>query len=137
MRTSSRRMPGNLADSGETSSRPSPLNITRNVGKMDQCAYALLSRPPGQISSVLTVVADILLAEPERTASVTYIGGILSLSDIARQLLEVEGVRLGRMLRCYASHFRLHGNGSNVFVTYLGDSSTVRWKFSYDVYISV
>eukprot|EP00929_Paragymnodinium_shiwhaense_P087305 TRINITY_DN4752_c0_g1_i4.p1 TRINITY_DN4752_c0_g1~~TRINITY_DN4752_c0_g1_i4.p1 ORF type:complete len:197 (-),score=26.54 TRINITY_DN4752_c0_g1_i4:307-897(-) len=99
------------------------------------CAGALLKQSPKQVRKFLSEVAEALLREENRTASLPYIGG--SLSKASRQLLRLEHVRMARVLACYADDFRINLGGGRRTVTYLHATNKAMWNMRYEVCISL
>eukprot|EP00929_Paragymnodinium_shiwhaense_P037943 TRINITY_DN20126_c0_g1_i1.p1 TRINITY_DN20126_c0_g1~~TRINITY_DN20126_c0_g1_i1.p1 ORF type:complete len:141 (-),score=17.16 TRINITY_DN20126_c0_g1_i1:355-777(-) len=81
------------------------------------CAEALEMVPEAFVQRFLQEVADILLCQPEDTATTTYIGGHLSAQ--ARTLLRVPGITLTRCLRCYSKDFLVEHSGREMYVSYV------------------
>eukprot|EP00929_Paragymnodinium_shiwhaense_P121432 TRINITY_DN9365_c0_g1_i3.p1 TRINITY_DN9365_c0_g1~~TRINITY_DN9365_c0_g1_i3.p1 ORF type:complete len:141 (-),score=1.20 TRINITY_DN9365_c0_g1_i3:352-774(-) len=77
-----------------------------------RCACALSCVPVQQVQMFLQEVAELLRWEPNQTATMTYIGGRLSLQ--ARRLLRVQDVSLKSLLSCYPQDFWVHGSGGGL-----------------------
>eukprot|EP00929_Paragymnodinium_shiwhaense_P062705 TRINITY_DN31309_c0_g1_i1.p1 TRINITY_DN31309_c0_g1~~TRINITY_DN31309_c0_g1_i1.p1 ORF type:complete len:162 (+),score=15.67 TRINITY_DN31309_c0_g1_i1:109-594(+) len=96
---------------------------------LDACAAALLARPARQVRRFLMETADVLLKEEGRTASLAYVGGLLS--KPSRHLLRVPNVRFARILACYSADFRIDGISKTI--TYLRTENQTQWKICYPV----
>eukprot|EP00929_Paragymnodinium_shiwhaense_P087304 TRINITY_DN4752_c0_g1_i2.p1 TRINITY_DN4752_c0_g1~~TRINITY_DN4752_c0_g1_i2.p1 ORF type:complete len:178 (-),score=20.07 TRINITY_DN4752_c0_g1_i2:311-844(-) len=118
-----------------TDDKPTDDKATIDGSGIVDCAGALLKQSPKQVRKFLSEVAEALLREENRTASLPYIGG--SLSKASRQLLRLEHVRMARVLACYADDFRINLGGGRRTVTYLHTTNKATWNMQYDVCISL
>eukprot|EP00929_Paragymnodinium_shiwhaense_P036325 TRINITY_DN19480_c0_g1_i1.p2 TRINITY_DN19480_c0_g1~~TRINITY_DN19480_c0_g1_i1.p2 ORF type:complete len:177 (-),score=20.02 TRINITY_DN19480_c0_g1_i1:445-942(-) len=119
--------PGHVADTDWQS-----VTAVQGEGQnIDRVARILRTSPREEVQSFLQEVAISLLTGGDAMGKLTSLGG--RLSQDARNFLHARKIGLKGVLLCHSSDFRLEGEGSKLYVTYLHDSLIDDWQISYQV----